>query len=408
MKLLLVDDSRDKIRKVKECLASVGVIEGDIDVALCIIDAKRLLSSNAYDLLILDVALPNRPEDDPSERGGPDLLKEIIEREHLYKPRYIVGLTAYPNLFDSCAGEFGDHLWSINQFKQDEDGWCDGIKSLIHHINSIVGDTRNRKYQYDLGVIVALNDPEFIAIKELDWGWEKHEVSGDPVEYYTGSIKLQDDSSLSVVAAVSNRMGMVSSAILTTKIIEHFCPQFIAMTGICAGIKDRCEFGDVIVADPVWDYQSGKRQSETCDFQIDPHQLPIRNAIRRRFRELSENYDVLSKIKNQWPGVKPRSELKLHVGPVASGSQVLADSEHIKKIILQQRKLMGIEMEIYGMYAAGDEARCPQPNYFALKSVCDFADDKKNDTFQQYAAYTSAKVLEIFVQQNLAQLKLIL
>lgn len=30
------------------------------------------------------------------------------------------------------------------------------------------------------------------------------------------------------------------------------------MTGICAGHKDKAQLGDVIVADPAWDFQSGK------------------------------------------------------------------------------------------------------------------------------------------------------
>ena len=57
----------------------------------------------------------------------------------------------------------------------------------------------------------------------------------------------------------------------------------------------------------------------------------------------------------------------------------------------QHRKLTGIDMETYGVYSAADEAPLPQPSVFALKSVCDFADERKNDDFQAYAAYTSAE-----------------
>ena len=408
MNILLVDDSKGKIRKVKQCLAASGLSEDNIDVALCIIDAKKRLAEKVFDLLILDVAVPIRHEDEPHESAGPDLLREIIERDHLNNPRYIVGLTAYPELFDRYAGEFGDHMWNIIQFRQEENGWCDGITSLLNHMKVLDSNERAREYQYDLAIVTTLPDPEFAAIRNLGWGLERCSMSGDPGEFYTGKIVLKGGGELSVIAAVANRMGMVSTSILATKVIEYFCPRFLVMTGICAGVRGRCELGDVIVADPVWNYQSGKRLANSKSLLIDPHQLPIRNAIRRRFNLVSENSSLLNRLKSEWQGNKPTTEIGVHVGPMASGSQVLADSECIKEILLQQRKLIGVEMEIYGLYAAADEARSPQPNCFALKSVCDFADDEKSDDYQRYAAYTSAKVLEMFAMEHIPDLKKII
>lgn len=405
MKVLIVDDTREKIRKIINCLTDAGVNGASIDVAQCILDAKKFLEEGYYDLLILDVALPDRPENPPLENGGPQLLREIIERGQLRRPKYIVGLTAYPELFDKYSGTFGDHLWTISHFKQDVDDWCDGIRSLAAHIQTISNKGIEREYKYDLCIVTALPDPEFEAVMKLTWNWRKEEAIGDLAEYYVGTVEVDENASLSVVTAVANRMGMVSSAVLVTKMIERFRPRFLAMVGICAGVEGRCELGDILVADPVWDYQSGKKISEDKGFEIDPHQLPIRNALRRRMVSLSQNRELLNAIKEGWPGTKPRSDLQLHVGPVATGSQVLADPEYMKNIMQQQRKLIGIEMEIYGVYAAADESSYPQPHYFSMKGVCDFADSQKNDDYQKYAAYTSAKVLEAFIIENIATLR---
>jgi nucleoside phosphorylase len=68
---------------------------------------------------------------------------------------------------------------------------------------------------------------------------------------------------------------------------------------------------------------------------------------------------------------------------------------------MQHRKLVGIEMETYGVFAAGRECTLPQPKVFALKSVCDFGDEEKNDSWQHYAAFTSAQALRVFVEKFL-------
>jgi hypothetical protein len=49
-------------------------------------------------------------------------------------------------------------------------------------------------------------------------------------------------------------------------------------------------------------------------------------------------------------------------------------------------------------------AGLPRPTPFVLKSVCDFADPDKIDDMQAYAAYTSAKALEVFVQKYLCDI----
>lgn len=93
----------------------------------------------------------------------------------------------------------------------------------------------------------------------------------------------------------------------------------------------------------------------------------------------------------------------MHVGPIASGAAVLADGLTAVNIRGQHRELLGIEMETYGVYVAAEEAPSPRPSYFSLKSVVDFADGKKNDKYQRYASYTSAKALKYFTENYLLE-----
>ena len=70
--ILIVDDSKEKLRNIKEVLDSV--IENDeeveISVAMEIIKAKKIVSHKNIDLMILDIQLPQRVTDIPKKEGG--------------------------------------------------------------------------------------------------------------------------------------------------------------------------------------------------------------------------------------------------------------------------------------------------------------------------------------------------
>ena len=81
---------------------------------------------------------------------------------------------------------------------------------------------------------------------------------------------------------------------------------------------------------------------------------------------------------------------------MASGAAVLENRPLIQQITAHQRKVIGIEMETYGVFMA---CRCcsePRPLAMSIKSICDFGDSNKTDNYQAYAAYTSAQYLYEF------------
>jgi hypothetical protein len=66
------------------------------------------------------------------------------------------------------------------------------------------------------------------------------------------------------------------------------------------------------------------------------------------------------------------------IGPVASGAAVLENKNMVEEqIIIQHRKLIGIGMEVFGVYHAANYCSEPKPKFFALKSISNFADGKK-------------------------------
>jgi nucleoside phosphorylase len=257
-------------------------------------------------------------------------------------------------------------------------------------------------YRSFLSIICALESPELTSVLQINWAWKQISLPNDDTIYFRGEFERHGEAKI-VHAAASPRMGMPAAAILSTKMISAFRPQYLAMTGITAGMPGKTKFGDIIAADPSWDWGSGKweMRNGNLSFSSAPHQLSITPFIRSKLRLLKSDEVSLAKIRQDWPADSPEHVLSLHIGPLASGASVLADRTIPEMFKSQNREILGIEMEAYGVFAAAEESSKPRPLTFTMKSVVDFADGNKDDRFQRYASYTSAQALRCFAENYL-------
>jgi nucleoside phosphorylase len=400
--VLVVDDQKAKIAKIVDLLLSTGLcVRGSIEIAQSGYDARVHLQRTRFDLLVLDVVLPNRPEEEPKVDGGVDLLKELMTRDRLLRPRYIVGLTGYPEAFQRAAGEFADYTWAIVQYADDDISWHDPIEQLCRHIHKTLSATESSSYESDICVITALQI-ERKAMLDLPWEWTRLNLPGDASEYFEAQVAVPDCARpLRILVASSPRMGMVSAAILASNVIRTFRPRIIAIVGICAGLRDRVAIGDIAVADPSWDYQSGKFTK--TQFEFAPHQLALHSAIRRRIVETA-NGEHLTEVRAGWRGMQPKTVTEIHVGPFASGSAVLANQLKLEELKLQHRSLIAIDMEVYGIFAAAADASTPIPYALAIKGISDLGDEHKDDTYREYACFISASFFALFAERQYANL----
>lgn len=394
-KVLIVDDDRSKLASVIRLLEATGVPRSEIDIAQTGVDARAKLVDKRYDLLILDIALPLRAENPPNRRGGIDLLDEVIERDLFKRPSHVVGLTSYDDLKAEFDSKFSSRLWTLDHYDGGDTGWIDRLKARVEYLISSSRQEEALSYGTDVCVITALPF-ELSALRGIDWRWSRAEALDGVSFYYKGGFESQGRS-FSVVAAVAPRMGMVAAALLSMKLIAKFRPRLFAMIGICAGLQGNCNIGDVLIADPTWDWQMGKYSEKM--FQIAPDQIDIPTEIVERFKQLREDRTFWFNTSERYSGVKPNHVPDLRVGPVASGSAVLADVRLLDEIKVQHRKLLGVEMELYGVYLAGKDCAPPRPITFGLKAVSDFAGAEKNDDYQRFAAYMSANALMAFCER---------
>lgn len=175
------------------------------------------------------------------------------------------------------------------------------------------------------------------------------------------------------------------------------------MAGIAGGVKDKDKsYGDILVARWSFNYDSGKYKynlkKKQSIFEPNPEQIELSANLVTKVNHLKTNQELLKEIHDTFPvdrnNKQPNANLKVFVGPVASGSAVIADEKKIDTIRAGNRKLIGLDMETYGvMYSAKSFSDEQLTKAISIKSISDFADQRKSDKYRSYAAYTSSNFI---------------
>lgn len=400
--ILLVEDNQEKIKNIVKAI-NPFLKEGTVlERANDINSAKTILRTQKIDIMILDIYLPQIYGDNVIKDGGITLLKTLKKSKTYSYPRYVISVSGYEDstkIFETSDGNIHKAIY----YDLTNNNWKIELQQCLETAISIISNTViHRLYNYDIAVICALEE-ELDVIKETLIEVKPVKVDYDDDIYYEGCF-LKDDKKIRVIISYANQMGMVATASLTTKMINNFAPRYMVMTGITGGTKpDKMNFGDVIVAASSWDYRAGKdiRKEEQSVHLNTINAIEISTSMISYCRRLSEDKESLSHIKESFAkGEKPKNDLRLLIGPIVSGASVVTDPQIVKDVLENQhREVLGIEMEIYGMYYAASWALRPRPKIVAMKGVSDFADLKKTDKYHHYAAYTSAKVFEVLAKK---------
>jgi nucleoside phosphorylase len=404
MKILIVDDEYDK---VGEIVSVAREISKDIEFehATTAVEARERICNVEYDFLIVDLNLPSVVGDAPSENGGVDFVRMMFHDSRSKIPGAIEfltgkedGLEASSQLVDSVGGRLTRYGYGANEWK----------KIMRGRLEMALKRRARARPKIDVVVVAALRGVELEAVLALPYSWSSVAYPEESVTHYFGSVE-SDGRVISVVAAAAMRKGMASSAALASRMVAIFRPSVVVMPGICAGMADKTNFGDVVVADPAWDWGSGKRVSDEDGrrFLLSPHQAALHPLLRRVAQDLATDQDTTRRILQGWPDGLPEGKLAVHIGPFASGASVLADGETIDDIKRHQnRDVVAVDMEAYAvMDAVSYSAGSFESRAIAIKSVCDFADGSKGDKWQKYAAFTSAAFMDQMLRdENFKQL----
>src|SRR5260221_14121158 len=123
MNILIVDDQPRRYDRLIAALNRLGVARDQIDIVMSAMDAREKIEQRGYDLLILDILLPLRPETEENPQNAIDLLFELREGELANAPRHILGITADRMVAGEALKQFEDWCWTILDYSDSNDEW---------------------------------------------------------------------------------------------------------------------------------------------------------------------------------------------------------------------------------------------------------------------------------------------
>lgn len=398
VKILIVEDNNEKLVNLQPVINDSNV---ELDTARSISEAKSKLSDIQFHVLLVDIQVPDQIGLEPNPEGGISLIEWIELSQECHRPYRVLGITgasASKDIYSTFFEERGCQLFysSVGDLR-----WVNVVSNMVDYFSSgkpAVVDLET----FDLAFITALRHNEFRAVMNLPLNWIRFSLEDDPMEYYKGTLQTATGVK-NILACCSGRMGLSQTSSVTSKIISKFNPSFMIMTGISAGIRSKTNLGDVLVADVVWDWGSGKLEKNELEtlFLPAPHQVSIPEELLQKMHRMRDETPHVDAISRSWLGPKPQNAIKIVIGPVASGSVVLANSDTLKGILSFNRTTVGVEMEAYGFMLACSNTRRRGTPALVIKSVCDFGDENKSDDWQDFCCHMSTQFAYKFVVDEL-------
>lgn len=408
IKILIMDDNADKINRIISVLTGMCMVSANnIDIARSLNSGRKKLSENFYDLLLLDLVLPV-DDDEPIEPGkSENFIDELSRIGRFKKPVYVIGLSQYEDKVVANTVKYENKLWKLIHYNLQKDDWEQILQNAVEAILSTKEQLLTsllNKNKYDIGIVCALSE-EFEQMKKASrLEWKKVNVKGISNDFFAANLRTEVGHTLKIIAARNNMPGMQAASVMASCMFSLFNIESLFMTGICAGFKkegeDSIDFGDIFIAESEYDYGSGKLcESEDgsyfkknpkmieCDFDLKGkintfiEEKHPENLISRALGK--ENLDLMKKVPS------------IHFKPGACGSYVVANKGFMKDLLKENQKLRGLDMEGYGLYMTSHilGKKC-----LMIKSVSDFADSNKGDTYHKMCSYSSAWFLFEFLK----------
>lgn len=249
----------------------------------------------------------------------------------------------------------------------------------------------------DAVIVFALKDPERKMFQRACTSTSVNDIKNGVV-FQIIEIK-GENRSIRVAIATQREMGMVSAAILSTISLITYRPHIIIMGGICAGVEGKVNIGDIVVANPTFNHEAGKKTES--GFEANFTQRNLTRNVYDLCQTMAEDQVLLRQIRDAWDfrTGKPATELVAHIVPMGSGSSVITETKTIENIAIHNRKITGLDMEAFAVAQSAYETLGNETPWLVVKGVQDFANPGKNDESREYAAFVSAKFIIEFLKR---------
>lgn len=333
--------------------------------------------------------------------GGPRFDPSLSEEERSEDDNLIILCPTHHSLIDQDAETFT--AAKLRAFKAAHEATVAAILSSIEAAPIRESQTTDLARQVasesvDFAIVVAL-PKEFEALRSHFPELARVVATGhDTRSYFKATIAAADGSAYRIVATLLPTMGNLDAAHATADLINRWNPRYILVVGIAGGLRrDSQDFGDIIASESIVYYEPGKVR----DTSVEPRNRQFL-ADRTLLDGLHHLNDARWKTRLPMrPDGRPSTgdRPQIHVGPIASGEKVVASQGEVKRLLAAQRDLIGIEMESAGVASAAFSA-LKQIGFITIRSICDFADGRKNDDWHSYASHAAAACVRAFVESR--------
>lgn len=408
--VLIVDDKEQKIESIKKVLCERCQINlQSIKEAYSVSSAIKALNESQYHLMILDLVLPQFDNEEPDEKGGLSLLKEINENLSIHLPVQVICLTEYAEIIKENQKRF-DQLLVSSVVKQEGDStWVENLAENINitiKLNEKLKEYYSNSHMYDIGVICAL--PEEFEQMLIAFGedkWTNLKYDNLPYTFKTCIVNTLSMGSLRVIAACAGGAGLMPTSILSSIMYNVFKVDQLYMTGFTGGFSGTdLKLGDIIVSKTVQNYPNGKViDTNGGDIKLikEFNQIQVNPLLLNMMEEFASKEDVISiinsKIQRQNLTVKERDKYQVVCGPTVCVPFVLASTQVQTELKKDSRKNLGIDMEGFALYYCAHQL---SKKALWIKGVSDMADKKKNDKYHKTCAFGSAILLYQFLKSK--------
>lgn len=93
LKVLIVDDTQEKIAEIRKVLAGFVDAPDDVPISGCLRDALKKCARTRYDLVILDLYIPRKAGEIPDPENAKTFLNLIKNDDQLICPVFVIGIT---------------------------------------------------------------------------------------------------------------------------------------------------------------------------------------------------------------------------------------------------------------------------------------------------------------------------
>jgi len=407
--VLIIDDAQQKAEEIKSAIENgYGQVLGRVDIAKNQVEGRNMMSNYAYDVLVLDLMLPFDDKSQPELDGGVKFLNLLQHNIKLKLPLQVIGVTEYEDSFELGEEEFHKFLFSVVFRKQGDSSWRDKLLQVIGFVSRAkesMLETLAKRNKYDVLIVCALREEleELLNAFGRDT-WQKVCVTGQKYMAYETNIETSSMENYKVLAFSSDKSGVTATSVMASYLIHCYSPKCLFMTGITGGIAHgNLKCGDVVIADSVQDYATGKIEMYKGEQKTlqEIHQIPSDMRLLSQITDYISDDENILRLNLQ---IKKNhlqhddENYNVYIGPSVCGPFVVASEEYLKQIKDRNRKIIAIDMEGFGIMMSSYLLNVPS---LWIKGVSDMANLKKDDSYHATAAFASAKLLYGFLKDGL-------